>query len=86
MWKMELNVVVLTKPIFYKHYVDDTYLWRKKNHVDKLFEVLNSYNENIKLKLEVNRTKSLDTEMVRENGEIKTQVFSKSKSCLFTAV
>ena len=50
---------------------------KEKNDVDKLFEELNSYNENIKLTLEVNTTKFLDTELVRENGEITTQVFSK---------
>ena len=36
-------------PIFYKHYVDDTYVWKKKNDVDMLFEKLNFHNENIKL-------------------------------------
>ena len=30
MCKMELDVVVAAKPIFYKRYVDDTYLRRKK--------------------------------------------------------
>ena len=77
MCKMEFDVVVLARCIFYKRYVDDTYVQRKKNDVDKLFEELNSYNENIKLTLEVNTTKFLDTELVRENGEITTQVFSK---------
>ena len=48
MCEMELDVVVPAKPIFYKRYVDDTYVRRKKNDVDKLFEELNSYNENIK--------------------------------------
>ena len=61
MCEMELDVVVPAKPIFYKRYVDDTYVRRKKNDVDKLFEELNSYNENIKLTLEANPTKFLDT-------------------------
>ena len=64
--------------VFYKRYIDDTYVRKKKNDVDKLFEELNSHNENIKLTLEVNPTKFLDTELVRENGEITMQVFSKS--------
>ena len=51
---------------------------RKKIDIGKLFEELNSYNKNIKLRLDVNPTKFLDTELVRENGEITTQVFSKS--------
>ena len=67
MCKMEFDVVVPGKPIFYKRYVDDTYVRRKKNDVDKLFEELNSYNENTKLTLEVNPTKFLDIEKVREN-------------------
>ena len=37
----------------------------------KLFEELNSYTQNIK----VNPTTFLDTELVRENGEITAQVF-----------
>ena len=50
----------------------------KKNDVDKLFEELNSYDENIELTLEVSPTKFLDTKLVGENGGITTQVFSKS--------
>ena len=72
MCKIELDVAVPAKPIFYKRYVDGTHARRKKNNVDKLFEKLNSYNQNIKLMLEVN------PELVRENAEITTQVFSKS--------
>ena len=78
MCKMEFGVLVPAKPIFYKCYVDSMYMQRKKeNDVEKLFEELNSYNENIKLTLEVNPTKFLDTELVRGNGEITAQVFSK---------
>ena len=69
--------IVPIKPIFYKRYVDDTYVRKKKNDVDKLFEELNSHNENIKVTLDVNPTKFLDTELVREIGEIRMQVFSK---------
>ena len=45
-------------------------VWKKKNDVDKPFKELNSHNENIKLTLEVNPTKFLDTELVRENREL----------------
>ena len=58
--------------------MDDTHVGTKKNDVDKLFEELNSYNENIKLRLKVNPTKFLNIELFGGNGEIKTQVFSKS--------
>ena len=67
MCNIELDVVVPAKPIFYKRYVDDTCVRRKKNDVDKLFEELNSYNKNIKLTSEVNPTKFLNTELVRAN-------------------
>ena len=78
MYKTELDVAVPAKPIFYKRYVNDMYVQRKKNYVDKLFEELNTHNENVKLTLEVNLTNFLDTELIRENGEITMQVFSKS--------
>ena len=76
--KMEFDVVVPAKLIFYKHYVNDMYVQWKKNDVDKLFEELNSYNENIKLTSEIDPTKFLNTKLDRENIEIATQVFSKS--------
>ena len=44
MCKMELDVVFPAKPLFYKHYIDDTYAGRKKNIRDMLFEGLNSYH------------------------------------------
>ena len=78
MCKMELGIVVPAKPMFYKCYVDDMCVQRKKNDVDNLFEELNSYNENIKLTLKFNLATFLDTELVRENGEKSTQVLSKS--------
>ena len=52
--KMEEDVVVPAKPIFYKCYVDDTYLRRKKNVNDELFQNLNSYHTDIKITLEEN--------------------------------
>ena len=42
MCKMEFDVVVPAKPMFFKRYVDYTYVSRKKNDVDKPFEDLNS--------------------------------------------
>ena len=49
------------KPHFYKRYVDDTYIPRKKNKSDCIFEKLSSYYPNIKLTIEKNPTKFLDT-------------------------
>ena len=45
MCKMEEDVVVPAKPIFYKRFVDDTYIRRKKNVNDELFQHLNSYQK-----------------------------------------
>ena len=66
-------------PIFYKRYVDDIYVRRKKHETDKLFIDLNSYHQNIKLTLEINPNKFLDTEIIRTNQGIKTQVYIKAK-------
>ena len=57
MCKIEEGVVVPAKLIFYKGYVDNTYIQRNKNFINKLFQNLNSYHKNIKLTLEENRRK-----------------------------
>ena len=75
--KMEDNVVVPAKPIFYKCHVDDTYISRKKNFNDELFLNLNSYHTNNKLTLEENPRKFLDTKIIRKNNTISTQVFTR---------
>ena len=41
MRKMEENVVKPLKLIFYKRYVDNTYVKRKRNKADTIFDVLN---------------------------------------------
>ena len=79
MYKMEDNVVAPIKPIFYKQYVDDTYIRRKKNTKDELFEKLNTYHDNIKFMIEENPTKFLDTEIVRHNSAIITKVNTRFK-------
>ena len=58
MVKMEGDIVVPTKPIFYRRYVDDIYNRRKKNTEDKLYQSLNSYHKNIKLTIETNLDRS----------------------------
>ena len=47
MCKMEDDVVAPIKPMFYKRYVDDTYLKRKNNTKDELGEKLNTCHNNI---------------------------------------
>ena len=74
---MEKDIVIPADPIFYKRYVDDTYVRRKKHETDKLFLDLNSCHQNIKLTLETNPNKFRDTEIIRPR--IKTQVYNKAK-------
>ena len=52
MCKMEEDVVKPLKSIFYKLYVDGTYVKRKRDKTDTLFDALNSYHPNIKFKLD----------------------------------
>ena len=73
------ETVIPANPIFYKRYVDDTYVQRKKHETDKLFIDLNSYHENIKLTLEINPNKFLDTEIICTNQGIKTRVYNRAK-------
>ena len=61
--KMEEDIVAPMKPHFYKRYVDNTYIRRKKNKPDSYFKKLNSYYPNIILTVEKNLTKFLDTEI-----------------------
>ena len=84
MCKMEEDVVKPLKPIFYKRYVDDTYVKRKRNESDTLFDALNSYHPNIKFTLEQNPKRFLDTQIIKENNRIKTQVLSKNLCIQFT--
>ena len=67
MCKMEDDVIAPLKPIFYKRYVDDTYVRRKKNTTDELFEKLNTYHDNIRLTIKENPTNFLDTVYRRSN-------------------
>ena len=58
---MEEQLVTLVSPIFYIRYVDDTFVRRKKNEEDKLFKALNAFHPIIKLTIEENPSKFLDT-------------------------
>ena len=55
------------------------YIRRKKNKLDSLFEKLNSYHPNIKLTVEKNPTKFLDTKIIRRGCERETKIYNKSK-------
>ena len=74
MVKMENNIVVPQKPIFYKRYVDNIISHRKKHEEDLLFKKLNNYHPNIKLAIETNPPKFFDTETIILNNEVVTSV------------
>ena len=79
---MEEGIVIPANLIFYKRYIDETYVQRKKHETNKLFIDLNSYHENIKLILEINPNRFLDTETIRINQGIRMQGYNKAKNFL----
>ena len=81
---MEEKLVSPASLIFYICYVDDTFVRRKKNLENKLFKVLNTFHRIIKLTLEENPTKFLDTHLTsRKNGSYFFQVVNKSSKLPF---
>ena len=81
MVKMENDVVIPSKPIFYRRFVDDIYSRRKLGD-NVLFDRLNSYHPNIKLTIEVNPSKFLDTKLTNINGAYKFNVYGKTQNYL----
>ena len=61
MIKMESEIVLSLKLLFYGRYVDDIYNRRKKFKHDQFLEKLNNCRPKIKLTIEVSLTKFLDT-------------------------
>ena len=79
MVKMENDVVIPSKPIFYRRFVDDIYSRRKLGD-NVLFDRLNSYHPNFKLTIDVNPSKFLDTKLT--NGTYKFNVYGKTQNYL----
>ena len=52
-------------------------LERKRSKADTRFDVLNPYLPNIKFILEQNPKTFFDTQIIKENNQIKTHVFVK---------
>ena len=78
MIRTEKDMVTPLKPIFYKIFVDDICNRRKKGIHDKLYETLNNYHPNIKLTIEINPNKFLDTKIIENEGAIETKVCKKT--------
>ena len=74
---MENNIVIPHKPIFYKSYIDDIINHRKRHEEDLLFKKRNHYHPKIKLTIEINPPKFLDTEIIILNNEVITSVHRK---------
>ena len=77
MIKMENDIVIPTKHIFYRRYVDGIYNTRKKNIVKSLFKTLNFYHETIKLATEIDSIKLLDTHLHNKDGIYVTKLYTK---------
>ena len=74
MVKMENDVVIPSKPIFYRRFVDGSYSRQELgDHI--LFDQLNSYHPNIKLTIKVNLSKFLNTKLTNINGIYKFNVY-----------
>ena len=67
--------MILTKPILYRRYVDKINNSRKKSIEDGLFKILSSYHKNIKLTIEINLIKLLDTYLHNKDGICITKVY-----------
>ena len=76
---LEKERVMPLKPKFCKRYVDNTITKKKKNtDIDELFQNMNSHNPNIKLTVETNPTRFLDTAFSKNlDGSVTTKVFRK---------
>ena len=78
MIRTEKDIVPPLKPIFYKRFVDDIYNRRKKGIHDNLYERVNNYHPNIKLTVEINPKKFLNSEIIDNEGAIETKVYRKT--------
>ena len=74
MTKREEEVVKPTSRMFYKRFVDDIINKKKKDQPDLLFENLNNHHPNIKYTIEIMPQKFLETKIIYEDNQIKTNV------------
>ena len=77
MVRMENDAVISSKPIFYHRFVGGIYS-RQRLGESVLFYQLNNYHPNIKLTIEVNPSKFLDTKLTNINGAYKFNVYRKN--------
>ena len=77
--RMETDVVVPIRPIYFKRQIDDIYNRRQKNTNDMLCDTLSNYHPKIKLTIDTNPQRFLDTKITHINGTIETRVHNKKK-------
>ena len=82
MIRMETDVVVRIRTIFYKLYVDDIYNRHQKNTSDVLYDALNNYHPQMKLTIETKQKRFLDTEIIHIKGTIETRVHRRKTKLL----
>ena len=76
MVKMENDIAIPSKLFFYRRFVDDIYSRRKKGD-NILFNRLNNYHPNIKLTIELNPSKFLDTKFTNSMVPINSMFIRK---------
>ena len=77
MVKMENDVIILSKSIFYCRFTDDVYS-RRKLEANVLFDWLDNYHPNIKLTIEVKASKFLVTKLANINAAYKFNIYWKN--------
>ena len=75
------NCPVSFKPLYYRRYVDDTFLiFSHPSHIDRFLQYLNSKHSNIKFSCEIelnNQLSFLDVQISNINGNFSTTVYRK---------
>ena len=81
--KMENEVVNPAKPIFYRRYVDDTNI-KKKKLDNTFYNSLTNFHQNLKFTTELNPKKFLDTSIHKlDNGTYDFRVVNKTNKMPF---
>ena len=75
--KLEIGKLRPTKPLFYKHFVDDVINSSKKNAPNSLLPSLIYYNPNINFTVEVNLSKFFYSNVKTVNGKVETSGYRK---------
>ena len=69
------------KPIFYRRYIDDTFLlFKERSHLQEFLSYMNLRHTNIKFTSEIENNSKLaflDTTVLNENGKFSTSVYRK---------